>query len=146
MNSLRHSVEIKASKEKVWEVLWGDQTLRDWANIIDEGTYMVGPLQEDGEVNFMSASGFGVTSRVEKLIPYKLVSFRQVADVKVASDGSLEKRDKQWAGGTENYELEENNGKVTLSVSQDVPPELVEYFETKFPQALARIKVLAEIK
>ena len=45
---------------------------------------------------------------MEKLIPYKLVSFRQTADITVGKDGSIEKRDKQWAGGTEDYELEDD--------------------------------------
>lgn len=143
---MRHSIEINASKEKVWEVLWDDQTLRDWANIIDEGTYMEGKLEEGSEVNFMSASGHGVTSRVEKLIPYKYISFRQIADIKVGKEGSIEKRDKQWTGGLEIYELEESNGKVKLSNTQDVPDELIEYFNTKLPQALERVKVLAEKK
>ncbi len=92
----------------------------------------------------MSASGYGVASRVEKLIPYSHVSFSQIADIKIGKDGAIEKRDKQWAGGMESYELEESNGKVTLSVTQDVPAELVEYFKTKYPQALERVKVLAE--
>ncbi len=144
MNNMRHSIEINASKERVWKVLWDDQTLRDWANIIDEGTYMVGDLQEGNEVNFMSASGYGVTSRVEKLVPYERVSFRQIADIKTGADGSLEKREKQWAGGTEDYVLEEHHGKVTLTVTQDVPDELVDYFEKTLPKVLDRIKVLAE--
>lgn len=146
MQNIQHSIEINASKEKVWEVLWDDQTLRDWANIIDEGTYMEGKLQEGNEVNFIGASGFGVTSRVEKLIPYKHVSFRQIADIKIGKDGAIEKRDKQWTGGIESYELEEINAKIKLSVTQDVPEELTEYFKTKYPQALERVKVLAETK
>jgi uncharacterized protein YndB with AHSA1/START domain len=147
MQNIRHSIEISASKEKVWEVLWSDQTLRDWANIIDEGTYMEGQLQEGHEVNFMSGnSGYGVNSRVEKLIPNEFVSFKQVADIKIDKDGSIEKRDKQWTGGLDSYELTENHGKTELSNIQDVPDELVEMFKTRIPQALQRIKVLAEKK
>ncbi len=147
---MRHSIEINASKEKVWKVLWDDQTLRDWAGIIDEGTYMTGNLQEGNEVNFIGNSeggvSYGVTSRVEKLIPNKYILLTRIADIKIDKDGKIEKRDKQWAGGTESYELEESNDKVTLSVTQDVPAELVEYFETKYPQVLQRVKVLAETK
>lgn len=147
MKNIRHSIEINASKEKVWDVLWGDQTLRDWASIIDEGTYMDGTLQEGNEIRFLSSvSGYGVASRVEKLIPYKHVSLRQISDIKVGKDGVIEERAKQWTGGMESYELEESNGKVTLSVTQDTPEELVEYFEKKLPQALERLKVLAETK
>lgn len=146
MKNMRHSVEINASKEKIWETLWSDQTLQDWMSIIDEGTYMEGDLQEGNEVSFMSASGYGVSSKVEKLIPYKHVSFRQTADIKIGKDGAIEKRNKQWTGSLESYDLEESNGKTTLSLTQDVPLELVEYFEAKLPQALDRVKVLAETK
>jgi hypothetical protein len=146
MQTIQHSIGINASKENVWEVLWSDQTLRDWANIIDEGTYMEGKLQQGNEISFMSASGFGVSSKVEKLIPYKYVSLRQIADIKVGKDGAIEKRDKQWTGGLESYELEESNGKVALTVTQDVPEELVEMFNTRIPQSLERVKVLAETK
>ncbi len=146
MNNLQHSIEINASKEKVWKVLWGDETLRDWANIIDEGTYMEGTLQEGGEVTFMSASGYGVASKIEKMIPNEYVSFLWTSDITVGKDGAIEKRDTQWTGGKENYGLQETNSKVTLSVTQDVPDELVEHFKTKYPEALERVKVLAETK
>lgn len=142
---MRYTTEINASKEKVWQVLWDDHTFRDWANIIDEGTYLEGELREGNEVNFMSASsGYGVASRVEKLIPYTHISFRQIADIKVGQDGSIEKRDKQWTGAMESYDLEENHDKVKLTITQDVPDELVEYFESTLPKVLERIKVLAE--
>jgi uncharacterized protein YndB with AHSA1/START domain len=146
MQNMHYSVDINATKEKVWETLWSDQTLRDWASNIDEGTYMEGTLEEGKEVNFMSASGYGVSSKVEKLIPYMHVSFRQIADIKAGANGAIEKRDKQWTGALGSYDLEENKGKVTLSVAQDVPDELVEMFKTRIPLSLERVKVLAEIK
>jgi uncharacterized protein YndB with AHSA1/START domain len=150
MDTLRHSIEINASKEKVWHVLWDDQTFRDWANIIDPGTYLEGVLQEGNEVNFIGNNNdgvrYGVTSRVEKLIPYQQISFRQIADIKVGKDGSIEKRDTQWTGGAETYKLEENQGKIELSHIQDVPDELVEYFQNTIPKVLERIKALAETK
>ncbi len=147
MQTIQHSVEIYASKENVWKVLWSDQILRDWASIIDEGTYMDGDLQEGNEVKFISSvSGYGVVSKVEKMIPNKYVSFIQVADIKVGKDGSFEKRDKQWTGGKESYEIEEKDEKVILSLKQETPDELVEYFKIKIPKALERVKTLAEMK
>lgn len=68
MKELQFSVEIHATEEKVWDTLWQDETLRQWAGIIDPGTYMVGDLKEGNEVQFISANGYGVTSLVEKLI------------------------------------------------------------------------------
>jgi hypothetical protein len=57
MQKQQHAIEIMASKEEVWNTLWEDRTLRDWASIIDEGTYMVGVLEEGNEVQFISSVG-----------------------------------------------------------------------------------------
>jgi uncharacterized protein YndB with AHSA1/START domain len=150
MQTIQHSIEIHAPKEHVWEALWSDKDLRDWAGIIDRGTYMTGSLQEGGEVNFIGNSeggvSYGVRSRVDKLIPNTYILFTRIADIVVHPDGSVENRDSQWAGGTEDYKLEEHNGIVALTNTQDVPDELVEYFNAKLPEVLARVKVLAEAK
>lgn len=148
MRHLEHTIEIHAPKEKVWQVLWSDETLRDWAGMIDPGTYMTGTLEEGGEVNFIGNSEggvrYGVTSRVDKLVLNEYILFTRTADIVLQPDGAIEKRASQWARTTEDYKLEEHDGVVTLTNTQDVPDELVEYFSAKLPEVLERIKVLAE--
>ena len=142
MQKQQFSIEIKAPQERVWNTLWEDKTFRDWASIIDEGTYMVGEIKKGNKVQFISSvSGYGVTSLVEKLILNKLVSFRQMADTK---DSGEREREKEWTGGTESYSLAENDDVTTLAVAIDVPPEQEETFEVRFPKALERVKILAE--
>lgn len=144
MNTLQFSTQIKASKEKVWKTIWEDTTFRDWANIIDEGTYMAGELKEGNEVQFISSvGGYGVTSLVEKLTPNKFVQFKHSADTK---NSGTQERDKEWTGGKESYSLVENNGVTALSVEIDVPPGQEETFQEIQPKALKRIKLLAEEK
>jgi hypothetical protein len=142
MQTLQFSILIKASRQKVWSTLWDDKSFRDWANIIDEGTYMVGDLQVGNELQFISAvNGYGVTSLVEKLIPGEFLLLRHHADTQ--ESGKLE-RDRQWTGGSESYTLSEQDGSTNLTATFDVPPELVEYFKTTYPKALERVKTLAE--
>ncbi|MEO5927727.1 MAG: SRPBCC domain-containing protein [Patescibacteria group bacterium] len=144
MQKMEFSIEIKASRERVWKTLWEDKTFRDWGSIIDEGQYMVGELAEGNEVQFISgSSGYGVTSLIEKLIPNEYVAIRQSADTK---DSGKQEREKEWTGGTETYELTENDGVTALDVHIDVPPGLEEIFQDRFPKALERVKVLAEGK
>ena len=139
---VRFSIEIKAPRERVWEVMWADRTFRDWASLIDDGTHMVGELREGGEVQFISSdSGYGVTSRVLKLVPGAFVSFRQVLDTK--EHGRLE-REPEWAGGEESYALAEQGGVTTVTVNLDVPVGLEETFRERFPKALQRLRALAE--
>ena len=143
MKEMQFSVEINATKEKVWDTLWQDETFREWAGIIDPGTHMVGDLKEGNEVQFISGNGYGVTSLVEKLTPGEFLLLRHSADTQ--DDGKRE-RENEWTGGAESYSLSEKDGTTTLTAAFDVPPELEEYFKVNYPKALERVKVLAEGK
>lgn len=144
MKEMQFSIEIHATKEKVWDTLWQDETFREWAGLIDPGTYMVGDLQVGNEVQFISAeNGYGVTSLVEKLLPSKFLLLRHSADTQ---ESGKQEREKEWTGGAESYSLAEKDGITTLTVAFDVPPELEEYFKDNYPKALERVKVLAERK
>ena len=141
MQKLQFSIAIRSPKETVWKTLWEDQTLRDWASIIDEGIYMTGDLKEGNEVQFVSANNTGVTSLVDQLTVNEFVSFRHMMDTQ---DGG--ERKKEWTGGTESYSLTENRGVTVLTTLLDVPPGQEETFKVIFPKALERVKVLAEKK
>lgn len=142
MKTLEFTININASKEKVWQTLWEDKTFRDWSNLIDEGTYIAGELKEGNTIEFISgSSGYGVTSLVYQLTPYQSVTFRHMADTK---DYGAALRDSEWTDGTESYLLTEKDGITTLSVKSEVPLEQEETMLDRFPKALARLKVLAE--
>lgn len=141
MKEMQFTVEIQAAKDTVWDTLWQDETLRQWAGIIDPGTYMVGELKEGNEVQFISGNGYGVTTLVEKLTPGEFVQLRHQADTK---ESGTQEREKQWTGGKESYALTEKDGTTTLTAAFDVPPELEKYFADNYPKALAKIKELAE--
>ncbi|PKM88765.1 MAG: hypothetical protein CVU85_03605 [Firmicutes bacterium HGW-Firmicutes-10] len=142
MKEIQFSIEINASKEKVWATLWDDDSFRDWANIIDEGTYMKGIMEEGNEIQFISSvNGYGVTDLIERLIPNEFVLFRHSADT---SESGKQIRTNEWTGGSESYSLIEENGITTLLVKTDVPSEQEETFNIRFPRALERVKALAE--
>ena len=139
MKELFFSIEIDASKERVWATLWDDESFRDWAGIIDEGTYMQGEMIEGNEIQFLSSvNGYGVTSLIEKLTPNEFVLFRHSADTK---DSGQQEREKEWTGGTESYTLTDEYGVTTLIVKTDVPEEM---FNSILPRAMERIKAMAE--
>lgn len=144
MKKIQYSIEINASKEKVWETLWGDATFRDWVSNIDKGIYIKGELTEGNEIEFISSvNGYGVTSLVEKFTPYEFALFRHSADT---MESGMQEREKEWTGGTESYSLSEKNGITSLIVNADIPFEQEETFNMRFPIALERVKALAEKK
>lgn len=142
MPQLQFTTKIKATKQKVWETLWNDKTFRDWASIIDEGTYMEGEIIEGQTVRFISSvSGYGVTSLVEKLVSYEFVLLKHMADTK---DNGKNTREKEWTGGTESYSLIEQDGFTTLTIKTEVPKELEKIFLESMPKALEMIRELGE--
>lgn len=144
MKEIQFLVKIHATKEKVWDTLWQDETFREWASIIDPGTYMVGDLKAGNEVQFISSeNGYGVTSLVEKLVTNEFLLLRHSSDTQ--GNGKRE-REKEWTGGMESYSLGEKDGTTTLTVAFDIPPEQEAYFKVNYPKALERVKVLAERK
>lgn len=142
METVQFSVDINASADTVWSTLWHDKTFRQWAGVIDPGTYMRGELREGNTVEFISEeNGYGVTSLVEKCIANELLLLRHKADTQQAGTAA---RDDEWTGGEEKYELIESGGATTLTVTFDVPSDMKEYFASAYPKALDVVKKLAE--
>lgn len=142
MKDMQFTIQINAPKEKVWQTLWQDETFRQWASVIDPETYMVGELKEGSQVQFISAhGGYGVTSLVAKLAENEYLLLKHQADTQ---DSGAAKRDDQWTGGDEEYQLVESNGSTTLTVSFGVPPELEAEFKVSYPKALQLLKELSE--
>ena len=144
MKQMQFVVKIQASKERVWDVLWADETFREWAGLIDPGTYMVGELKEGNGVQYISAeNGYGVTSLVVSVIPNEYLLLKHQADTQ---DVGAREREAEWTGGEESYSLTEQDGTTTLTAAFDVPPDLEAYFNDAYPKALNRVKELAESK
>lgn len=141
MKEMQFVVEIHALREKVWNTLWQDETFREWAGIIDPGTYMVGELKQGNEVQYISGNGYGVTSLVEVLQPDEFLLLKHSADTQ---DEGKRERANEWTGGKESYRLTEKDGAVMLVATVDVPLEMEDYFATNYPKALELVKVLAE--
>lgn len=142
MKQLQFKVEIQATKEKVWDTLWQNKTFREWAGIIDPGTYMIGELKAGNKIQFISGNGYGVTSLVEKYVPYEFLMFRHEADTQDSGEST---REPEWTGGTESYTLTDEGRGTTLTATFDVPPHMEDYFKVTYPKALKRVKELAEI-
>lgn len=141
MKEMQVAIQIKATKQRVWEVLWQDASFRMWAGVIDPGTYMVGVLKEGATVQFISAEGYGVTSLVAELELYECVLLQHRVDTQ---DYGTSVRDNQWSGGRERYTLTCKDGITTLKITVDIPKELEQVMISSYREALSYIKAMSE--
>ncbi len=136
---LTFTIDVNASPEKVWEVLWGEKTYNQWTKVFNEGSRAVTDWSEGSEVLFVGDTGDGMYSKIEKKVVPSEMIILHLGEIKkgerVASD---------WGNGYERYFLEEKNGGTGLRVVLDSVPEFSGYFNDTFPKALALVKALSE--
>ncbi len=77
-------------------------------------------------------------------IPFRFVSIRHYGildgENEITEGAEIEK----WAGGLENYSLQERDGVTTVTVDIDVTEDYLDYFNTTWPRALGKLKEIAE--
>ena len=145
MEKIHFSTNIDASNKKVWDVLWDDNSYREWTSVFAEGSYAkTDNWKEGSKVLFLSPSGDGMVSRVAANKPNKFMSFEHLGVVKNGIEDTESEEVKGWAGAKENYTLIEDNGKTKLEVDLESTDEFKDYFLKTFPVALEKVKKLAE--
>lgn len=144
MERLQLKTIIAAPKEKVWRILWDEQTYKQWTRPFCEGSYAKSDWKEGSKVLFLSPNNEGLSSVIERKIENQFMSFSHKGVVKGGIEDFSPEATKDWAGAIENYTLSENDGLTELIVDIDITPEHKDFFLTTWPQAFSVLKELAE--
>lgn len=144
MEKMHFSIQISAPAQKVWEVLWNDETYRKWTSVFTEGSYAISDWKEGSKVQFLSPEGSGMYSVIEKMQPAAFISFRHLGEIKKGEEQAPVDETSVWYGAKEEYTLTAENGTTTLDVHIDMTENDKKYFQDKFPAALQEVKKLSE--
>jgi len=141
------STVIYAPKEKVWRVLWGEDTYPVWTSYFSDGSRAESDWKEGSRVVFLNAKNEGMISKIARREENRYMSFEHQGFIDAEGREDLESEQvKKWAGATENYTLKEEDGKTKLIVDMDMDDAYKDHFREVFPQALNRVKELSEDK
>lgn len=145
MEKINLSVNINAPKEKVWEILWNDDTYRKWTAAYTEGSHAVTDNWKEGtKVLFLDGKGSGMVSRVAENRPNEYMSFEHLGEVVNGVEDTTSERVKQWSGSKENYTLTQDGSNTELVIDMDITEDFKDYFLKTTPIALESVKELAE--
>ena len=108
MKKLNFTIEIQAEKEKVWQVLWNDETYREWTKAFCEGSHAVSDWQEGSKIHFLDPNGQGMFGIIEKLVENEFISFKHLGVLKEKTEQPIDDETKKWSGCHENYTLTES--------------------------------------
>ncbi|WP_029273205.1 SRPBCC domain-containing protein [Flavobacterium sp. KJJ] len=144
METLEFKIRIKASAEKVWAVLWNDETYRKWAGVFYEGSYAISDWNEGGKIHFLGPDGGGMNSIIEKKIPNEYMAFKHLGGIKDFKELPLNEETKEWSGAMEIYRLTPDDEFIDLVVQVDVVQKFIDYFKEAFPKGLEIVRELSE--
>jgi len=147
MEKMTFNTSINADRETVWTVLWSDDTYPGWTSAFCEGSHAVTDWQQGSKVLFLDGKGSGMVSRVAENRPNEYMSFEHLGEVKNGVEDTESEQVIAWAGAHENYTLKTVNSQTELLVEMDsanIPEEFKSYFLKTWPQAMDKIKALAE--
>jgi hypothetical protein len=112
-------------------------TKGDWS----KGSRMLflGPDPKTGEEG-------GMVSRIAENRPYEFISIEHLGILANGVEDTTSEEAKKWTPAYENYSFEEHDGVTKLSVDMDSATSYVEMFKKMWPDALQKLKTLAEAK
>ena len=144
MEKQHFNITIDAPREKVWDILWTDDTYRKWTSVFSEGSHAETDWQKGSKVLFLDGKGSGMVSEIADNIPNEYLSIRHLGMVNDGVEDLESEKVKEWAGAMENYTLKSVDGKTELVVDMDINDEYKDYFINTWPKALDKVKELAE--
>ena len=148
MQKLKFSIEINATKEKVWNTMLEDKTYRIWTEVFSKGSHFIGDWSKGSKILFLGPNENGemggMVSRIKENRMHDYISIEHLGMVQNGQEDTTSDAVKQWAGSLENYTFKNKDGKTELLVDMDINDEYKEMFEGMWPAALKKLKELAE--
>jgi hypothetical protein len=147
MEKMNFSISIDAPKERVWRTLWNEDSYRKWTAVFSEGsTVETDNWKEGSKVLFLDSKRNGMVSKVAANRPNEYMLFEHLGEVKDGVEDTTSEKVSSWSGARESYTLTSTANGTDLKVDMDVTEEFKDYFLKTFPQALDKVKELAEAK
>ena len=147
---MHFSTTINAPKEKVWDTMLQSDTFREWTTVFNpKGTsWYEGDWNQGSKIRFLGAGEDGkvggMVSRIKENRPYEFVSIEHLGVVQDGRDDTTSDFAKQWAPAFENYTFIGRDGVTEVRVDIDVTEDHRQMFEETWPEALQKLKQLAE--
>ena len=139
------SVDIKAPKEKVWDVLLNDKFTRIWYAEFSEGSHAETDWTPGSKAIFTDNTGNGLVGKVVVNKPNEILSVQYQGMMRNGIEDFESDESKSVKGGHETYLLSQKDGNTKLSIECDMSEELFESMSKLWDKALQKIKQLSEM-
>ncbi len=146
MRTLSYVTDIKATPEKIWDILWNPETYSKWTHAFQPDCVMKSDWKIDGETYFLDKTEKnGMIATISSLNkPFEVV-FKHLG---MLENGVADRNSKavvDWIGLQEKYFITPlDGGLVKLQMEVQTFPEYEEMMDKGFDFAIKEVKRLAE--
>jgi uncharacterized protein YndB with AHSA1/START domain len=139
------SIDINAPRQRVWDVMFDDKGYREWTSAFSGSSSFEGSWSEGSRIRFLGqdeqGNQCGLSSRIVANRPLEFVAIEHLRGI---TNGVDDANESEWTGAREDYHFSEKNGVTTVRIEQDMVAEYETMFQEMWPNALAKLKALAE--
>ncbi len=144
METLKFKIEINATREKVWQMLWDDKTYALWTKPFAEGCRAVSDWKEGSKIHFLGNTDNGIFGEIlVSKYPGK-ITFKHIGNIKDGIEQPLDEATTAWSGAIEDYELTTVGDATILNVTFDTVEGYLDFFKDAFPKSHQLLKELCE--
>lgn len=143
MKDLQFDIAVAAPVARVWDCMFDPIAYRDWTRAFAEGSYFEGHWWPGRRLRFLDPRGFGMEAIVDECRTHELMALRLVGELRdgrPVADSSLAREPAH-----ERYTFAPTPEGTQLVVQlQGWADGFTDFLQTTWPQALLRLKALAE--
>lgn len=145
METLNYEKVIHAPIQKVWDLLWNQETYKEWTQYFMQDSQLKTDWKINGKTYFVDAKGDGMVSTIKSLNePYEIV-FSHLGRVKDGVEDTKSQAVEEWSGMEEKYFLRAINENTTeLRAITHVEKNAIDFMNEGFNKGFELIKNLAE--
>jgi hypothetical protein len=144
--TIKKSILIHATKQKVWHVLFNDTFLRIWYEEFSQGAYAKTDWNINSKVVFTDPTGNGLIGRISENRKFEAMTIEFTGQLVDGVEDYTSKTALELKGKRESYRITEQNGPILLSISADLSELYADQMDPAWNRALEKIKKLAENK
>jgi len=142
--TIKKSIDIGSSAEKVWEVLFTPASYEIWAATFSEGAQVETDWQEGSKVIFTDSTNSGLVGTIERNIHSEFLSIIYTGFVQAGVEDLESEKAKQMKGAKETYSLSPKNGGTHLVIECDMDESYKDMMSGMWDKTLLKIKELSD--
>jgi uncharacterized protein YndB with AHSA1/START domain len=144
LKSIVKSIDIVASAEKIWEVLFTDDYIKEWYTAFGEGIMADTDWKSGSKAVFADTKGNGIFGRIVENVEEKNLVIEYDGYIVNGLEDLESEGAKATKGARETYTLHPKTNSNQLVVTCDMEENIYDHMSACWENALKKIKTLAE--